>query len=116
MNPYSPPEAPDEPHKPDRRVAHTVWALIVIGVLMNSVKWMKFSGATPLMISESLLNYWNGYYKPIDDADDIDFPDLQLPDGRAFGVWDESDFKNPQTDQDRKCSPQRTRDHPMRNA
>lgn len=68
---------------------------------MNSVKWMDYSGAPPLLIPERILHFWSGFYLPAGKGDS---PDLELPDGRALCVCAEFDFEHPRTDYDRLCA------------
>jgi hypothetical protein len=81
---------------------------------MPDVKWMDFSGAPPILIPESLLAYWSGFYLPL-EAEDLDLDgDLELPDGRKFFVCDDFDFSQPQTDYDRICAgPNHSFVHPL---
>jgi hypothetical protein len=68
---------------------------------MVETKWMDFSGAPPILMPERLLDFWGGFYLP---ADENDTADLTLPNGRAFCVQDDFDFKHPKTDYDRLCA------------
>jgi hypothetical protein len=67
---------------------------------MPKVKWVDYSGATPILLPVEILHCWQGFYLP---ADSDDSPDLILPEG-GFNICDDFSFDNPKTDYDRACA------------
>src|SRR5262249_21204386 len=56
----------------------------------------------PILLPESLLPFWSGFFLPFRRRDE--FPDLELPDGRAYKMCTDFNFKKPKTDYDRVCA------------